>query len=122
MCWEMDYQYFAEQKKAQENKIKENQAKEEQRDKVIAKLLDEATRRKGAKRKNRRSADQRGHAREIGFRPKLSSDLRDGSIPSATSEVFTLSRSRFAAGKIRSRRATRPALARPSSSQATSSR
>jgi hypothetical protein len=42
MCWEMDYQYFAEQKKAQENKIKENQAKEEQRDKLIAKLLDEA--------------------------------------------------------------------------------
>ncbi len=41
MCWEMDYQFFAEQKKAQENKIKENQAKEEQRDKVIAKLLDE---------------------------------------------------------------------------------
>ena len=46
MCWEMDYQYFAEQKKAQENKIKENQAKEEQRDKVIAKLLDEAAARK----------------------------------------------------------------------------
>jgi len=44
MCWEMDYQYFAEQKKAQENKIKENQAKEEQRDKLIAKLLDEAKR------------------------------------------------------------------------------
>jgi hypothetical protein len=42
MCWEMDYQFFAEQKKAHENKIKENQTKEEQRDKVIAKLLDEA--------------------------------------------------------------------------------
>ena len=45
MCWEMDYQFFAEQKKAQEkqeNKIKENQAREEQRDKVIAKLLDAA--------------------------------------------------------------------------------
>ena len=42
MCWEMDYQFFAEQKKAQENKIKENQAKEEHRDKVIARLLDEA--------------------------------------------------------------------------------
>ena len=43
MCWEMDYQFFAEQKKAQENKIKQNQVKEEQRDKLIAKLLDEAT-------------------------------------------------------------------------------
>ena len=42
MCWEMDHHYFAEQKKAQENKIKENQLKEEQRDKLIAKLLDEA--------------------------------------------------------------------------------
>ena len=42
MCWEMDYQYFAEQKKAQENKVKENQAKEEQREKLIAKLLDDA--------------------------------------------------------------------------------
>jgi hypothetical protein len=42
MCWEMDYQFFAEQKKAQENKIKENQAKEEQRGKLIAKLLDKA--------------------------------------------------------------------------------
>jgi hypothetical protein len=42
MCCEMDHHYFAEQKKAQENKIKQNQAKEEQRDKLIAKLLDEA--------------------------------------------------------------------------------
>jgi hypothetical protein len=42
MCWEMDHHYFAEQKKARENKIKENQLKEEQRDKLIAKLLDEA--------------------------------------------------------------------------------
>lgn len=46
MCWEMDYQYFAEQKKAQENKIKnkikQDQVKEEQRDKLIAKLLDDA--------------------------------------------------------------------------------
>jgi hypothetical protein len=42
MCWEMDHHYFAEQKKAQENKTKQNQVKEEQRDKLIAKLLDDA--------------------------------------------------------------------------------
>jgi hypothetical protein len=38
MCWEMDYRFFAEQKKAQENRIKE-----EQRAGVIDKLLSEAT-------------------------------------------------------------------------------
>ena len=37
MCWEMDYRFFAEQKKAQENRIKE-----EQRAGVIDKLLSEA--------------------------------------------------------------------------------
>jgi hypothetical protein len=37
MCWEMDYRFFAEQKKAQENR-----AKEEQRAGVIDKLLSEA--------------------------------------------------------------------------------
>jgi hypothetical protein len=36
MCWEMDYNLFAEQKKAQEARIKE------QRDEVITKLLNEA--------------------------------------------------------------------------------
>ena len=34
MCWEMDYRFFAEQKKAQE--------KQEQRNEVISKLLNEA--------------------------------------------------------------------------------
>ena len=37
MCWEMDYRFLAEQKKAQENRIKE-----EQRAGVIDKLLSEA--------------------------------------------------------------------------------
>ena len=37
MCWEMDYTFFAEQKKAQETRIKE-----EQRAGVIDKLLSEA--------------------------------------------------------------------------------
>ena len=37
MCWEMDYRFFAEQKKAQETRIKE-----EQRVGVIDKLLSEA--------------------------------------------------------------------------------
>ena len=37
MCWEMDYKFFAEQKKAQETRIKE-----EQRAGVIDKLLSEA--------------------------------------------------------------------------------
>ncbi len=37
MCWEMDYQFFAEQKKAQETQIKQGQ-----RAGVINKLLSEA--------------------------------------------------------------------------------
>jgi len=37
MCWEMDYRFFAEQKKAQEA-----QTKQEQRKEVISKLLNEA--------------------------------------------------------------------------------
>jgi len=37
MCWEMDYRFFAEQKKAQEA-----QTKQEQRKEVITKLLNEA--------------------------------------------------------------------------------
>ena len=37
MCWEMDYRFFAEQKKAQEAETKQEQRKE-----VITKLLDEA--------------------------------------------------------------------------------
>ena len=37
MCWEMDYKFFAEQKKAQETRIRE-----EQRAGVIHKLLNEA--------------------------------------------------------------------------------
>ena len=37
MCWEMDYRFFAEQKKAQETRIKE-----EQRAGVTDKLLSEA--------------------------------------------------------------------------------
>ena len=37
MCWEMDYPYFEEQKKAQETKIKQ-----EQRAGVINQLLNEA--------------------------------------------------------------------------------
>ncbi len=36
MCWEMDYQFFVEQKKAQETQIKQ-----EQRAGVINKLLSE---------------------------------------------------------------------------------
>ena len=36
MCWEMDYRFFTEQKKAQENRIKE-----EQRAGVIDQLLSE---------------------------------------------------------------------------------
>jgi hypothetical protein len=39
MCWEMDYRFFAEQKKAQETRIKE-----EKRAGVIDKLLSEANR------------------------------------------------------------------------------
>ena len=38
MCWEMDYRWLAEQKKAEETK-----AKQEQRAEVIEKLLSEAT-------------------------------------------------------------------------------
>ena len=37
MCWEMDYRFFAEQRKAQETRIKE-----ERRAGVIDKLLSEA--------------------------------------------------------------------------------
>ncbi|HEY2244322.1 MAG TPA: hypothetical protein VGH47_08890 [Xanthobacteraceae bacterium] len=37
MCWEMDYRWLAEQKKAEETK-----AKQEQRSEVIEKLLSEA--------------------------------------------------------------------------------
>ena len=37
MCWEIDYNRFAEQKKAQEA-----QTKQEQRNEVITKLLNEA--------------------------------------------------------------------------------
>ena len=37
MCWEMDYRFFAEQKKTQEA-----QNKQEQRKEVITKLLNEA--------------------------------------------------------------------------------
>ena len=37
MCWEMDYQFFAEQKKAQEARIKQ-----EQRAGVIDQLLNDA--------------------------------------------------------------------------------
>ena len=37
MCWEIDYQFFAEQKKAQETRIKQ-----EQRAGVIHQLLNEA--------------------------------------------------------------------------------
>ena len=37
MCWEMDYHWLAEQKKAEETK-----AKQEQRSEVIEKLLSEA--------------------------------------------------------------------------------
>ena len=37
MCWEMDYRFFAEQKKAQEA-----ETKQEQRNEVISKLLNEA--------------------------------------------------------------------------------
>jgi hypothetical protein len=37
MCWEMDYKFFAEQKKAQETRIKQ-----EQRAGVIDRLLNEA--------------------------------------------------------------------------------
>lgn len=38
MCWEMDHEFFAEQKKAQEARIKQ-----EQRAGVIDKLLSEAS-------------------------------------------------------------------------------
>ena len=37
MCWEMDYKFFAEQKKAQETRIKQ-----EQRASLIDSLLNEA--------------------------------------------------------------------------------
>jgi hypothetical protein len=37
MCWEIDYRWLAEQKKAEESK-----AKQEQRSEVIEKLLSEA--------------------------------------------------------------------------------
>jgi hypothetical protein len=64
MCWEMDYQFFAEQKKAQENKIKENQAKDEQRDKLIAKLLDDA---KVQAKKPKKRRSKRSRPRNRGF-------------------------------------------------------
>jgi hypothetical protein len=56
MCWEMDYRFFAEQKKAQETRIKE-----EQRAGVIDKLLSEANK----KRKHQRNAGQRGRACKV---------------------------------------------------------
>jgi hypothetical protein len=37
MCWEVDYKFFAEQKKAQENRVKQ-----EQRASVIDQLLNNA--------------------------------------------------------------------------------
>ena len=43
MCWEIDYKFFAEQKKAQDTRIKE-----EQRAGVIDRLLNEANK-KGEK-------------------------------------------------------------------------
>jgi hypothetical protein len=42
MCWEMDYEFFAEQQKALEKQSKEKQIKQQQRAQMIAKLLDEA--------------------------------------------------------------------------------
>jgi hypothetical protein len=39
MCWEIDYRFFAEQKKAQEARIKQEQ---QQRAGVIDRLLNEA--------------------------------------------------------------------------------
>ena len=57
MCWEMDYRFFAEQKKAQETRIKK-----EQRAGVIDKLLSEANK---AKRKHQRNAGQRGRACKV---------------------------------------------------------
>jgi hypothetical protein len=39
MCWEIDYRFFAEQKKAQEARIKQEQ---QQRPGVIDRLLNEA--------------------------------------------------------------------------------
>jgi hypothetical protein len=43
MCWEMDYYWFAEQRKAQEAKAQEAQNKK-QRTELIDKLLSEANR------------------------------------------------------------------------------
>jgi hypothetical protein len=45
MCWEIDHQFFAEQKKAQETRVKQ-----EQRSGVIDKLLNDANK-QGAKRR-----------------------------------------------------------------------
>ena len=54
MCWEIDYKFFAEEKKAQEARIKQ-----EQRAGVIDQLLNEANK-QGEKTERRRNAGQGG--------------------------------------------------------------
>jgi hypothetical protein len=44
MCWEMDYHWLAEQRKAQETQKQQAQQKKEQRTELIDKLLSEANR------------------------------------------------------------------------------
>ena len=66
MCWEMDYRFFAEQKKAQETRIKE-----EQRAGVIDKLLSEANKQS----ERPRHAGKRGRACKV---DRLASTNRTG--------------------------------------------
>jgi hypothetical protein len=42
MCWEIDYPFYAEQKKQQEARIKQERIKQEQRAGVIDQLLSDA--------------------------------------------------------------------------------
>ena len=42
MCWEIDYQFLAEQKLAEQKKAQQARAEQEQRDGVIKTLLSEA--------------------------------------------------------------------------------
>jgi hypothetical protein len=58
MCWEIDYKFLAEHKKAQETRIKQ-----EQRVGVIDQLLNEANKRR--KDQRRRNAGPGGRACEI---------------------------------------------------------
>jgi hypothetical protein len=68
MCWEIDYKFLAEHKKAEEARIKQ-----EQRAGVIDQLLNKANKQQGEKDQRRRSAGPGGRACEI-IRPATTAE------------------------------------------------